>query len=84
MPEPRQTDVLNKWRLILGKNARNHIDFLGTEQQQGLYENMENTLDFLYQREYGEDIMREDQRSGSIIRNPAIKHQAIYSLRASM
>ncbi len=65
MPEPRQTDVLNKWRLILGKNARNHIDFLGTEQQQGLYENMENTLDFLYQREYGEDIMREDRRGGT-------------------
>lgn len=49
---------LNKWRLVLGKNSEGHIGFSGTGEETAMFENMENTLDFLYGMEYGDDIMR--------------------------
>ena len=65
MPEINHAETLNKWRLILGKNAEGHIDFSGTDSEKGLYESMENTLDFLYNMEYGDDIMRAERNGGS-------------------
>lgn len=49
---------LNRWRLILGKNSENHIDFSGSYSDNISYEDMENTLDFLYSMEFGDDLMR--------------------------
>lgn len=54
---------LNKWRLILGKNAENHIDFSG-DYAGVSYECMEETLDFLYSMEYGDDIMQSNRMGG--------------------
>ncbi len=56
---------LNKWRLILGKNSENHIDFSGDYSDSISYEVMEETLDYLYGMEYGDDIMRSGGRGGS-------------------
>lgn len=66
-----ETETLNKWRLILGKNAEGHIDFLGTEQETQLYMSMESTLDFLYDMEYGESIMRTERSGGTGASAPA-------------
>ena len=54
----KEQDVLNRWRLVLGKYAKEQIPFSG--EQDGLTE-MEQVLDYLYSREYGEeqDIRRE-------------------------
>ena len=65
MIDEARAETLNKWRLILGKNAEEHINFSGTEYERGLYESMESTLDFLYNMEYGEDIMRTDRSGGT-------------------
>ena len=50
---------LNRWRLILGSQAKDQISF-GTGGTGGMengvsYEELEEALDFLYSREYGED-----------------------------
>lgn len=55
---------LNKWRLILGKNAGNHIDFSGSYAGGVSYERMEETLDFLYNMEYGDDVMQTTRKGG--------------------
>jgi len=47
-----KTNQLNKWRLMLGKYAGNQIEFDGNEVH---YMEMEDVLDFLYSREYGEE-----------------------------
>lgn len=49
---------LNRWRLILGKNSENHIDFSGSYSESISYEDMESTLDFLYSMEFGDELMR--------------------------
>ena len=38
---------LNRWRLILGKNSENHIDFSGSYSDDISYEDMENTNSIL-------------------------------------
>lgn len=63
MDELHHEDTLNKWRLILGKNAEGSIEFSsGSSGGIGIFEQMENTLDFLYSMEYGDDIMRGERR----------------------
>lgn len=69
MPDNKQT--LNKWRLILGKNSDSCIDYSGSSEETELYENMESTLDFLYDMEYGDDIMRADRLGGRADSMPA-------------
>ena len=57
----RETEILNRWRLILGKNAKDQLYF----ENDGILENgiscfdLEDALDFLYSREAGEDVRRE-------------------------
>lgn len=53
-----EQENLNKWRLILGKNAEKHIDFTGSYSERISYESMEETLDYLYGMEYGDALMR--------------------------
>ena len=56
---------LNKWRLILGKDAENHINFSGSYSDKISFEDMEETLDYLYGMEYGDEIMRMGGNGGS-------------------
>ena len=49
---------LNKWRLILGKDSKNQIEFTGEYSDGISYQDMESTLDYLYGQEYGDEIMR--------------------------
>lgn len=49
---------LNRWRLILGKNSQNRIDFSGSYSESVSYEDMESSLDFLYSMEFGDELMR--------------------------
>lgn len=56
-------ELLNRWRLVLGKYAGDQISF----SSGGIhYADMEDVLDYLYAREYGEDReVREDRKGGS-------------------
>lgn len=55
------TEQLNRWRLILGKQAGNQIPFGADGALEGGIScpDLEDALDFLYSREYGEDVRRE-------------------------
>lgn len=53
-----EQENLNKWRLILGKNSENYINFSGSYSEHITYETMEEVLDYLYGMEYGEELMR--------------------------
>lgn len=52
---------LNRWRLILGGYAKDRIGFSGNAPLAGgiSYMDLEEALDFLYNREQGEDVRRE-------------------------
>jgi len=54
-----EQEVLNRWRLVLGKYAEGQISFSSGDVR--LME-MENVLDYLYSREYGEE--QEMRRTG--------------------
>ena len=57
----RDREQLNRWRLILGKQAGAQISFEdGAVLENGIScFDLEDALDFLYSREYGEDVRRE-------------------------
>ena len=52
MEDERRQEQLNKWRLMLGRYADGQITFGEGSQS---YVDMDNVLDYLYSREYGED-----------------------------
>ncbi len=52
MEHARNTEQLNKWRLMLGRYADGQISFGKGSQT---FQDMDNVLDYLYSREYGED-----------------------------
>ena len=58
--------ALNRWRLILGKNADSQLP-LG----EGRVQRMDDALDFLYGREEGQDVKREAQ-GGSESSQPVV------------
>lgn len=51
--------VLNRWRLVLGKDADSELPL--SEQR---LVRMDESLDFLYGREVGEDVRTEDRQGG--------------------
>lgn len=58
-----EQELLNRWRLVLGKYAGEQISFSSGNLK---YMDMENVLDYLYSREYGEDQeVRNEKRGGS-------------------
>lgn len=58
-----EQEILNRWRLVLGKYASGQISFSGSSVK--LME-MEEVLDYLYSREYGEEQeIRKDRQGGS-------------------
>ena len=58
-----EQEILNRWRLVLGKYASGQIGFTGNTLN---YMDMEEVLDYLYSREYGEgQEIRQERRGGS-------------------
>ncbi|MCI8541737.1 VWA domain-containing protein [Acetatifactor aquisgranensis] len=58
-----EQEILNRWRLVLGKYASGQIPFSSGNLN---YMDMENVLDYLYSREYGEEQeVRRDRAGGS-------------------
>ena len=55
---------LNRWRLVLGKDSGQSLDFSGDESQLKAFADMEQLLDYLYGRGGSEDISKE-RRGGS-------------------
>lgn len=64
------TEQLNKWRLVLGKYSQNQITFeensvykavleQGGTNGQITYMEMEDLLDYLYSREFGDEVRKE-------------------------
>lgn len=52
MAERQNMEQLNRWRLMLGRYADNQLPF---GEGSGQFRQMDDVLDFLYSREYGED-----------------------------
>ena len=63
----RDTQILNRWRLILGRQAGQQLPFgEGAVLENGIScFDLEDALDFLYSREYGDDVRREGGREAS-------------------
>ena len=47
-----EQEILNRWRLVLGKYASEQISFSSGDVN---YLDRETVLDYLYSREYGEE-----------------------------
>ncbi|MBU3129805.1 VWA domain-containing protein [Clostridium tagluense] len=63
----KDISTLNRWRLILGKYSSNNLSF---SKDNINYADMDTLLEFLYEREYGEERgIRNDKRGGSL--NPS-------------
>ena len=56
-----EQEILNRWRLVLGKYASNQISFPSDSLN---YMDMEEVLDYLYSREYGEEQEIRQKRGG--------------------
>jgi len=56
-----EQEILNRWRLVLGKYAADQIPFSSNEVN---YMDMEEALDYLYSREYGEGQEIRDRSGG--------------------
>lgn len=56
-----EQEILNRWRLALGKYASDQISFSSNNLN---YADMEQVLDYLYSREYGEEQGIRQERSG--------------------
>ena len=58
-----ETEILNRWRLALGRYSDGAVGFTPGKLP---YEEMDQVLDFLYSREYGEDQdIRKERRGGT-------------------
>ncbi|MCI8692974.1 MAG: VWA domain-containing protein [Lachnospiraceae bacterium] len=58
-----EQEILNRWRLVLGKYASEQISFSSGDVN---YMDMETALDYLYSREYGEEQeIRRERMGGS-------------------
>ena len=67
-----EQDMLNRWRLVLGKYAAGQISFGGEGGSVKLMD-MEQVLDYLYTREYGEEQgIREERGGGSEASQPTV------------
>lgn len=57
-----EQEILNRWRLVLGKYAASKIAFTENSKK---YIEMEQTLDFLYSREYSDEQEIRKEQAGS-------------------
>ena len=67
----KDIEQLNKWRLMLGKYASDQISF---GQGSARYMEMEDVLDYLYSREYGEDSGVREEKGSLEDSNPTVSH----------
>ncbi len=73
MSNSQDIEQLNKWRLMLGKYSENQIQF-GGGTSTARYMEMEDVLDYLYAREYGEDSGVREEKGGLEDSNPTVSH----------
>ncbi|MBE6876799.1 MAG: VWA domain-containing protein [Ruminococcus sp.] len=59
-----EEQVLNRWRLILGKQSDKDLQFGGSEREVKSLEDMENLLEYLYEQASGEDVRQEGEGTG--------------------
>ncbi|MBE5933628.1 MAG: VWA domain-containing protein [Lachnospiraceae bacterium] len=64
-------EQLNKWRLMLGKYSSDQISF---GQGAARYMEMEDVLEYLYSREYGEDSGVREEKGSLEDSNPTVSH----------
>ncbi len=57
----QEQELLNRWRLVLGKYASQQISF---SAEQVRYMDMEEVLDYLYSKEYGDEQEIRKERGG--------------------
>ena len=55
-----EEQVLNRWRLILGKQSEQDLNFNGSQREVRGLEDMENLLEYLYSQAAGEDVRQDD------------------------
>ncbi len=67
----KDIEQLNKWRLMLGKYSSDQISF---GQGAARYMEMEDVLDYLYSREYGEDSGVREEKGSLDDSNPTVSH----------
>lgn len=67
----KDIEQLNKWRLMLGKYSSDQISF---GQGSARYMEMEDVLDYLYSREYGEDSGVREEKGSLEDSNPTVSH----------
>lgn len=73
MSNSQDIEQLNKWRLMLGKYSENQIQF-GGGTNTARYMEMEDVLDYLYAREYGEDSGVREEKGSLEDSNPTVSH----------
>ena len=59
-----EEQVLNRWRLILGKQSDKDLNFSGSDREVRGLEDMENLLEYLYEQASGEDVRQDEGSSG--------------------
>ncbi|MDE6035289.1 MAG: VWA domain-containing protein [Ruminococcus sp.] len=57
--------AINRWRLVLGSLTDKQLDFRGNNREIQSFRDMEELLDYLYNRSQGDDVRTSD-RSGSL------------------
>ena len=59
-----EEQVINRWRLILGKQSEQEMLFQGSEREVQNLEDMENLLEYLYEQAAGEDVRQGERKGG--------------------
>ncbi len=59
-----EEQVINRWRLILGKQSEQEMVFQGSEREIQNLEDMENLLEYLYEQAAGEDVRQGERKGG--------------------
>ncbi|MDE7121114.1 MAG: hypothetical protein K2O42_03030, partial [Oscillospiraceae bacterium] len=57
--------AINRWRLVLGKQSDQDLQFSGTDRELQAFRDMEELLDYLYQKGDSEDIRNDPGNSGN-------------------
>ncbi|MDE6005330.1 MAG: VWA domain-containing protein [Oscillospiraceae bacterium] len=63
----QEEQVINRWRLVLGKQSDKNLDFHGNHQELTSLQTMEELLDYLYQQASSDDVRNDNSsRQGSL------------------
>ncbi|MDE6731152.1 MAG: VWA domain-containing protein [Oscillospiraceae bacterium] len=64
MLNPKE-QAINRWRLVLGRQSDQDLQFSGTDRELRTFQDMEELLDYLYQKGDSEDIRNDPGNSGN-------------------